>query len=119
PRPRAAHGLRTSAPPAWRLNFTTRTTMPLQFERSWRNEELDALRDTAVRFIETEMQPQDEAARKRGHVGHALWRRAGELGLLCTDIPEAYGGGGGDFRHEAVIHEEMARRGLTGMSNSV
>lgn len=93
--------------------------MPLQFERSWRNEELDALRDTAVRFIETEMQPQDEAARKRGHVGHALWRRAGELGLLCTDIPEAYGGGGGDFRHEAVIHEEMARRGLTGMSNSV
>jgi len=93
--------------------------MPLQFERSWRNEELDALRDTAVRFIEAEMQPQDEAARKRGHVGHALWRRAGELGLLCTDIPEEYGGGGGDFRHEAVIHEEMARRGLTGMSNSV
>lgn len=93
--------------------------MPLQFERSWRNEELDALRDTAVRFIESEMQPQDEAARKRGHVGHALWRRAGELGLLCTDIPEEYGGGGGDFRHEAVIHEEMARRGLTGMSNSV
>ncbi|WP_399685173.1 acyl-CoA dehydrogenase family protein [Xenophilus sp.] len=93
--------------------------MPFQFERSWRNEELDALRDTAVRFIESEMQPQDEEARKRGHVGHALWRRAGELGLLCTDIPEAYGGGGGDFRHEAVIHEEMARRGLTGMSNSV
>jgi len=93
--------------------------MPLQFERSWRNEELDALRDTALRFIESEMQPQDEAARKRGHVGHALWRRAGELGLLCTDIPEEYGGGGGDFRHEAVIHEEMARRGLTGMSNSV
>ena len=93
--------------------------MPLQLTRSWSTPELESLRATAVRFLETEMQPQDEAARQRGNVGHAIWRRAGELGLLCTDIPEEYGGGGGDFRHEAVIHEEMARRALTGMSNSV
>ncbi len=93
--------------------------MPLQTRRSWSNEELDALRDSAIRFIETEMQPQDDAARQRGHVGHALWRRAGELGFLCADIPDTYGGAGGDFRHEAVFYEEMARRGLTGMSPSV
>ncbi|MDR3016850.1 MAG: acyl-CoA dehydrogenase family protein [Delftia acidovorans] len=93
--------------------------MPLPLTRSWSTPELESLRATAVRFLETEMQPQDEAARQRGNVGHAIWRRAGELGLLCTDIPEDYGGGGGDFRHEAVIHEEMARRALTGMSNSV
>ncbi len=92
--------------------------MPLQLTRSWSTPELESLRATAVRFLETEMQPQDEAARQRGNVGHAIWRRAGELGLLCTDIPEDYGGGG-DFRHEAVIHEEMARRALSGMSNSV
>ena len=93
--------------------------MPLSLTRSWTTPDLDSLRATAVRFIASEMQPQDEAARQQGHVGHAIWRRAGELGLLCTDIPEEYGGGGGDFRHEAVIHEEMARRGLTGMGNSV
>ena len=93
--------------------------MPLQLTRSWSTPELESLRATAVRFLETEIQPQDEAARQRGNVGHAIWRRAGELGLLCTDIPEEYGGGGGDFRHEAVIHEEMARRALSGMSNSV
>jgi len=93
--------------------------MPLQTRRSWCNEELDALRDSAIRFIETEMQPQDDAARKRGHVGHAIWRRAGELGFLCADIPEAYGGAGGDFRHEAVFYEEMSRRALTGMATSV
>ena len=93
--------------------------MPLQTTRSWCNEELDALRDSAIRFIETEMQPEDDAARQRGHVGHALWRRAGELGFLCADIPDTYGGAGGDFRHEAVFYEEMARRGLTGMSPSV
>jgi len=93
--------------------------MPIQFRRSWTDPDLDQYRDTVVRFLEEEMQPEDEAARKRGHVGHDMWRKAGALGLLCTDIPEAWGGGGGDFRHEAVMHEEMARRSLTGMSSSV
>jgi acyl-CoA dehydrogenase len=93
--------------------------MAIDFTPSWMNEELALVRDTAVRFIDSEMAPQDEAARKRGHVGHGIWRRAGELGLLCADIPEDFGGGGGDFRHEAVFHQEMARRGLTGMNAAV
>ncbi|CAN7750212.1 acyl-CoA dehydrogenase family protein [Pseudorhodoferax sp. LjRoot39] len=93
--------------------------MSIDFRRSWMDEDLELFRDNVVRFIETEVQPQDEAARKNGHVGHALWRKAGELGLLCTDIPEEYGGGGGDFRHEAIIHEEMSRRALSGMSVGV
>jgi acyl-CoA dehydrogenase len=93
--------------------------MAIQFHRSWMNEELLMYRDTVIRFIEKEMMPDDEAARKRGHVGHAIWRKAGEVGLLCSDIPDEYGGGGGDFRHEAVFYEEMARRSLTGMNASV
>lgn len=93
--------------------------MPLSFKRSWTDEDIESYRDSAVRFIESEVQPGDEEARKRGHVSHALWRHAGELGFLCTDIPEQYGGAGGDFRHGAVFYEEMARRGLTGMSTSV
>ena len=93
--------------------------MAIDFTRSWMNEELEMVRDTAIRFIESEMAPQDEAARKQGHVGHELWRTAGEVGLLCADIPEQYGGGGGDFRHEAVFYEEMSRRSLTGMNASV
>ena len=93
--------------------------MPLNLTRSWTDEDLDRWRDTVVRFITDELQPGDELARKNGHVGQAIWRRAGELGLLCTDIPTDYGGGGGDFRHEAVIYEECARRGLSGWGNSV
>ena len=93
--------------------------MPIDFRPSWMDEDLEMYRDTVRRFIDTEMVPTDEAARKRGHVGHELWRRAGELGLLCSDIPEAYGGGGGDFRHEAIMYDQMSRRGLTGMSPSV
>ncbi len=93
--------------------------MAIDFRRSWSDADLDLYRDSVVRFIETEMLPHDEEARKRGNVGHAIWRKAGALGLLCADIPEEYGGGGGDFRHEAVFYEEMARRALTGMSTSV
>ena len=93
--------------------------MPVEFKRSWSGEEVESFRDNWVRFVEAEMVPGDVAARTRGHVGHKLWRRAGELGFLCVDIPEEWGGGGGDFRHEAVLHEEMARRALSGMSIGV
>jgi acyl-CoA dehydrogenase len=93
--------------------------MPIDFRPSWMTQDLETYRDTVVRFLETEMAPADEAARKRGHVDPGLWRRAGELGLLCSDIPDTYGGGGGDFRHEAILYEEMARRGLTSMNPSV
>jgi acyl-CoA dehydrogenase len=93
--------------------------MAIDFTPSWMDEDLTMFRDTIIRFVEAEMAPGDEEARKRGHVGHELWRRAGTLGLLCADIPDEYGGGGGDFRHEAVFYEEMARRSLSGMNASV
>ncbi|WPC67962.1 acyl-CoA dehydrogenase family protein [Rhodoferax ferrireducens] len=93
--------------------------MPITFRRSWTDPDLDQYRDTVVRFIEEHMLPDDDEARKRGHVGHEIWRKAGATGLLCTDIAPEFGGAGGDFRHEAVFYEEMARRSLTGMNASV
>ena len=85
----------------------------------WMNEELEMLRDAAARFLDKEMVPQDAQWREQGHVGLEIWRKAGENGLLCTDIPATYGGGDGDFRHEAVVYEELARRGLTGFATGV
>jgi acyl-CoA dehydrogenase len=93
--------------------------MALTFPRSWTDPDIEAYRDSVARFIEGEMLPGDADARRRGHVGRELWLRAGELGFLCADIPSEWGGAGGDFRHEAVFYEEMARRGLSGMSTSV
>jgi acyl-CoA dehydrogenase len=93
--------------------------MPIDFSRSWSDEDLELYRDNVIRFVETEVLPHDEEARKNGHVGHEVWRKAGALGLLCADIPEEYGGAGGDFRHEAVVYEEMSRRALSGMATSV
>jgi acyl-CoA dehydrogenase len=85
----------------------------------WMDDELEALRDAVARFAEAEMLPHDAAWRAQHHVGKDIWRRAGEQGLLCTDIPAQYGGAGGDFRHEAVIYEELNRRGLSGFGQGV
>jgi len=89
------------------------------YRSSWMDEELAIYRDAAVRFIEAEMLPQDARWRAQHHVGHAIWRRAGELGFLCADVPSEFGGGGGDFRHEVVLYEELARRGLSGFGQGV
>ena len=85
----------------------------------WMDEELAIFRETAARFMETEMVPNDESWRKQQHVGREIWRKAGETGLLCTDVPAEYGGVGGDFRHEAVLYEEISRRGLCGFGQGV
>jgi acyl-CoA dehydrogenase len=83
------------------------------------DDELAIFRESVARFVENEMLPHDEAWRKQQHVGREIWRKAGELGFLCTDVPAECGGTGGDFRHEAVLYEEMARRGITGFGQSV
>ena len=85
----------------------------------WMDEDLAIYRDAVARFVETEMVPNEEQWRKQQHVGKDIWRKAGETGLLCTDIPSEYGGAGGDFRHEAVLYEETARRGITGFGQGV
>jgi acyl-CoA dehydrogenase len=85
----------------------------------WMDEELTIFREAAVRFIESEMVPHEAEWRKQQHVGRDIWRKAGATGLLCTDVAAEYGGGGGDFRHEAVLYEELARRGLSGFGQGV
>lgn len=87
--------------------------------RPWMNDELELVRATARRFFETECQPQQRAWVAQGHVDKAIWRRTGELGLLCASIPEEYGGGGGSFLHEAVICEEQMRALMTSFSINV
>jgi acyl-CoA dehydrogenase len=85
----------------------------------WMDEDLAIFREAVIKFVESEMVPQEAAWREQQHVGRDIWRKAGEVGFLCTDIPVQGGGGGGDFRHEAVLYEELARRGLSGFGQGV
>ncbi len=86
---------------------------------SWMDDDLSMFRDSVARFVEAEMLPHDEEWRKQQHVGKEIWRKAGAMGFLCTDIAAAYGGAGGDFRHEVVLYEETARRGISGFGQGV
>ena len=74
----------------------------------WReDEELTALADSVRRFFAREAPPERLAKwREDGIVEREMWRKAGAAGMLCASIPEAYGGAGGDFRHECVIMQE-------------
>ena len=74
----------------------------------------DAFRDSVRRFIAEHVTPHHAEWEKQGQVPRALWTRAGELGLLCCNVPEQYGGMGGDFLHSTILIEEMARAGATG-----
>lgn len=89
------------------------------YQSPWMDEELEMLRDACGKFVEAEMVPFDEAWRKQHYVDRNLWLKAGEMGLLCMDIPAEYGGAGGDFRYEAVFYEEQWKRGLTGFGQGV
>ena len=89
------------------------------YRPSWMDENLDIYRNSVSRFVENEMQPHDERWREQGHIDKEVWRKAGAQGFLCSDIPAEYGGGGADFRYEAVFFEEQWRRGLTGMGQGV
>ncbi len=82
-------------------------------------EELALFRQSVAAFVEEAMVPNDPAWRKQQHVGTDIWRRAGEQGLLCIDIPTEYGGMGGTFFHEAILHEELSRRGISGFGAGV
>ncbi|CAN7708013.1 acyl-CoA dehydrogenase family protein [Aminobacter sp. LjRoot7] len=75
-------------------------------------EEMEAFRNSVRRFLSEEVVPDIATFRAARRVPPAVWKKAGEMGLLGVSIPEQYGGAGGNFRHEAVIIEELSRIGF-------
>jgi acyl-CoA dehydrogenase len=75
--------------------------------------ELALFRQTVARFLDRHAPAEKlDQWRRDGVVERTLWTRAGEAGLLGLSTPSEFGGAGGDFRHEAVLIEELAYRGL-------
>jgi len=89
------------------------------YQSPWLDEELKILQDAAQKFYQKEFVPLNEKWIEQGIVDRDAWLKAGEAGLLCAEIPTEYGGGGGDYRHETVIMEEMLRAGVSGFGNQV
>ena len=72
------------------------------------NAEHEAFRDTVRKFYEKEVVPNIEKYESQQHVDRDLWNKAGEMGLLCTTMPEAYGGYGVDRLYSMILIEEQA-----------
>lgn len=68
----------------------------------------EAFRETVRKFYEKEVVPNIEKYEKQQHVDRDLWNKAGELGLLCTTMPEEYGGSGVDRLYSMILIEEQA-----------
>jgi len=65
-------------------------------------------RDTVRRFLADHVAPHHARWEEQGYVDRDVWLEAGKAGLLCTSIPEQYGGVGADRLASIVVMEEFA-----------
>lgn len=89
------------------------------YRSAWMTADHDVYRDNVRRFVETEFVPQRERWNEQGHPEPAAWRQAGEMGLLCPDVPAEYGGGGADFGFDVITYEELARACISSFGNGI
>jgi glutaryl-CoA dehydrogenase len=72
-------------------------------------EEERMLRDGARAYAQEKLQPRVIAAYREESTDPAIFREMGEMGLLGTTIPEAYGGLGGSYVAYGLIAREVER----------
>ncbi|TDD24777.1 acyl-CoA dehydrogenase family protein [Nonomuraea diastatica] len=76
----------------------------------------EAFRSAFREFVNKEIGPRHDAWEQAKIVPRDVWETAGAHGYLCMNVPEAYGGGGSDdYRFLAVVSEELARAGASGV----
>jgi len=91
------------------------TINPLQVETpAYMTEDLRIFEDGVAKFLDREAVPNSDRYIAQHMVDRELWTKAGEAGLLCASIPEEYGGAGGTFAHEAVIIDQLGKKGVDG-----
>ncbi|QQS14865.1 MAG: acyl-CoA dehydrogenase family protein [Rhodospirillales bacterium] len=77
--------------------------------------EHEMFRDSVRRFVDEEIAPHYARWESEAMVPREVWRKAGAAGMLLCEVPEEYGGPGGDFRHCTIVMEEIGRVGATGV----
>lgn len=78
----------------------------------------ELFRDQVRRFVASEIAPHYAEWEKAGVTPRALWKRAGDEGLLNCALPDPYGLGG-DFGHSAVVIEALAHANFLGIGFSI
>ncbi len=81
--------------------------------------EHEELRESIRRFVTTELRPNAREWEDARWFPNDVFTRMGELGFLGLKYPEAYGGQGGDYLHDAVLTEELSRSGSGGLAAGI
>ena len=79
-----------------------------EYRSPWETEDQAALRTHAAEFFRREATPNQERWAENHQIDRDFWTKAGSAGLLCLGLPDEFGGGGGNFGHEAVVQQELA-----------
>jgi acyl-CoA dehydrogenase len=82
-------------------------------------EEHEELRASVRGFIERELTPHAQAWEDERWFPDEVFSKLAAQGLLGLKYPEEYGGQGGDYLHEAVMVEELARTGSGGTAAGI
>ena len=85
----------------------------IQIKREvYASEEHQMVRQALIDFLNKEAIPHQEEWEKQKAAPKSFWRKMGEQGFLCMDLPQEYGGGGFDFSFNSMILEESRRLGI-------
>ena len=82
-------------------------------------DEHEELRESIRRFVENELRPHAGEWEDARWFPNEVFTRMAELGFLGLKYPEEYGGQGGDYVHDAVLTEELARAGSGGLAAGI
>jgi acyl-CoA dehydrogenase len=82
-------------------------------------EEHKMFRESLRKFLDKEIIPHIEEWEEAGIVPKSAWKKMGEQGFLCTDLPEEYGGAGGDFLYSVIVCEELVKSNFSGLTASL
>jgi len=84
------------------------------------DEEIAVFGDAVGKFFEQHAPPKRvESWRENGQVDREFWTEAGAAGILGMTVPTEYGGHGGDFRHDLVVLDQQAEKGVDGFAASL
>jgi acyl-CoA dehydrogenase len=79
-------------------------------------EEHHIFRQAVRKFFEKEVIPYVDEWEEAGIVPRSVWKKMGDQGFLCMDVPEQYGGLGADFLYSFILIEELVRTNHSGLA---
>lgn len=82
-------------------------------------EEITLFKKTIEAFAKNEIEPYYSKWEKDGILPKWLWKKLGDAGFLCVDIPEQYGGLGAALPFSACVVDVFCRLGFNSVATNI